>query len=68
MAAFGYEYVIVPPATVTTFDEQKKPVLYSADGKPLVRRPAGFDTSTPKGSERCATAGGSPGRGPSESF
>jgi hypothetical protein len=35
--------VVAPPSSFTV-DHERKPVLYTPDGKALVKRPAGFDT------------------------
>lgn len=37
---------VPPPSSFTVFEPPPRPVLFRADGKPLVRRPAGFDTRT----------------------
>jgi hypothetical protein len=37
------EAVVAPPATVTV-ETERKPILYTAKGEPLCRRPIGFAT------------------------
>ena len=37
--------VVLPPSSMTVDEPVRKPVLYRADGTPLVKRPAGFDTT-----------------------
>ena len=40
---------VIPPAPSVTVDEpDRRPVLYDSTGKPLVKRPAGFDTGHKK--------------------
>jgi hypothetical protein len=38
------ESPIVPPPNNFTVETERKPVLYAADGTPLVKRPIGYDT------------------------
>lgn len=43
---FGDGYGDVHPPSTFTVSHEHKPVLYLPDGTPLVKRPAGFDTSS----------------------